>query len=229
MHIYQIELTNYCNSQCPWCNHSRMKRNKGFMDWRTFERTIEFLKYAPPPGNTVGLHHFGESLLHPEIDSYLKYLDNHNVNWRLSTNGRLLKKPELREMLLKYKGLLVISMDNGADLLSVNTLIQEKSQKRSELQILIQTFGTANLDGLLPGQYEIYHTAKHSWGSNGTGEYTKCCFLNQNWACVLWDGTIVSCCFDLEGEAKIGHVKHQNAFVSAKWRLCPTCEVVLRC
>ncbi len=92
MHIYQIELTNYCNSKCAWCDHSKMKRDQGFMDWQIFERTVEVLKYAPPPNNTVGLHHFGESLLHPDINLYLQYLENRNINWRLSTNGRLLQK-----------------------------------------------------------------------------------------------------------------------------------------
>lgn len=229
MHIYQIELTNYCNSKCAWCNHSKMKREHGFMDWRTFERTVEVLKYAPPPNNTVGLHHFGESLLHPDINLYLQYLENRNINWRLSTNGRLLQKVEIRDMLLNFKGLLVISMENGADLIYVNDLIHEKSQKRSQLQILLQTFGETTINGVIPGEYEISHTDKHSWGKNGPGEYEQCCFLNQNWTVVLWDGTIVSCCFDMDGDSKIGHVNNPDVFTNVPWRLCPTCEVVLRC
>ena len=229
MHIYQIELTNYCNSKCAWCDHSKMKRAKGFMDWRTFERTVELLKSAPPPDNTVGLHHFGESLLHPDINLYLEYLESHNINWRLSTNGRLLQKIEIRDMLLKFRGLLVISMENGADIKTVNLLIQEKTQKKSQLRILLQTFGDTDMNSVKPGEYEIFNITKHSWGKNGVGEYQQCCFLNQNWACVLWDGTIASCCFDMEGEGKIGHVNKPGILTNRPWRLCPTCEVVLRC
>ncbi len=59
-------------------------------------------------------------------------------------------------MLLNFKGLLVISMENGADLIYVNALIHEKSQKRSQLQILLQTFGETNINGVIPGEYEIY-------------------------------------------------------------------------
>jgi hypothetical protein len=206
-----------------------MKREKGFMSWRTFERTIDFLKYAPPPDNTVGLHHFGESLLHPEIKSFLRNLETNNINWRISTNGRLLQKAEIRDMLLEFKGLLVISMENGADIMSVNLLIQEKIQRKSQLKILLQTFGDTNMNSIIPGEYEIFRATKHSWGKNGVGEYEKCCFLNQDWAAVLWDGTIVSCCFDMEGESIIGHVNNKNPFTNSKWRLCPTCEVVLRC
>lgn len=229
LHIYQIELTNYCNSKCTWCDHSKMKRPKGFMDRRTFERTVEFLKYAPPPDNTVGLHHFGESLLHPDINYYLQYLEKNNINWRLSTNGRLLENVEIRDLLLKFKGLLVISMENGANIKNVNLLIHEKAQKGSHLRILLQTFGDSRMNEVISGDYEIFHTTKHSWGKNGLGEYQQCCFLNQNWVCILWDGTIVSCCFDMEGEGKIGHVNNPDILANKPWRLCPTCEVVLRC
>jgi len=206
-----------------------MKREKGFMDWRTFERTVEFLKYAPPPDNTVGLHHFGESLLHPDLNSFLQYLEDRGINWRLSTNGRLLQEVEIRDMLLKHKGLLVISMENGSDIKSVNLLIQEKAQEKSQLRILLQTFGDTDMSKVMAGEYEIFHTTKHSWAKKGHGEYEQCCFLNQNWAAVLWNGTIVSCCFDMEGEAVIGHVNNPQHLKNRPWRLCPTCEVVLRC
>jgi hypothetical protein len=160
---------------------------------------------------------------------YSQNLESSNINWRLSTNGRLLQKAEIRDMLLEFRGLLVISMENGADIMSVNLLIQEKVQRKSQLKILLQTFGDTNMNSIKPGEYEIFRAAKHSWGKNGVGEYEKCCFLNQDWAAVLWDGTIVSCCFDMEGESIIGHVNNKNPFTNSKWRLCPTCEVVLRC
>ncbi|MGI6119361.1 MAG: hypothetical protein ACOYIB_02135, partial [Desulfosporosinus sp.] len=164
---------------------------------------------------------------------YLQYLEDHNINWRLSTNGRLLQKIEIRDMLLNFKGLLVISMENGAKLVDVNLLIQEKAQKGSQLKILLQTFGDTKgdttINGVIPGDYQICHVDQHSWGNKGLGEYQECCFLNQNWTCVLWDGTIVSCCFDMEGEGKLGHVSKPGTIRNRPWRLCPTCEVVLRC
>ena len=206
-----------------------MKRTKGFMSWETFARVVSLIKQEPPPGGVVGLHHFGESLLHPEIHSFLSYLQKNGINWRLSTNGRLLRKLEIRDMLLNYSGLLVISMENGADLESVIKLIEEKKQKGSELQILLQTFGDTDLSLISPGGYDIFRIQKHSWAKNGPGNYHDCCFLNQNWVCVLWDGTIVSCCMDMEGESRLGHVANGYHAANLPWRSCRTCEVVLTC
>lgn len=228
MAIYQIELTNYCNSACSWCGNRNMKRTRGFMNWDTFKHTVHYLKREPPPGGVVGLHHFGESLLHPQLPNFLEYLKHNNINWRLSTNGRLLKQAEIRKMLLKYTGLLVISVENGADLEDVNTLILEKEQRISQLQILVQTFGDTDLHRLVPGKYEIFRVDRHSWAKNGNGDYTRCCFLLGDWVCVLWDGTIVSCCMDMEGEARLGHItslRNRNY----PWRSCRNCEVVLQC
>lgn len=220
MAIYQIELTNYCNSACEWCGHSSMKREKGFMSWDIFKCSVELLKKEPPPGGVVGLHHFGESLLHPEIKGFLHYLEDRKIKWRLSTNGRLLKEKEIREMLLTTSGLLVISMENGADINFVNKLIREKSLYRSPLQILVQTFGDTDFSQLAQGEYRIFKTVKHSWAKNGNGDYRKCRFLAEDWVCILWDGTIVSCCMDMEGECVLGHVNtgrlrnHPPEFVS---------------
>lgn len=227
MAIYQIELTNFCNSACSWCGNRYMKRTRGFMNWDTFKHTVNYLMREPPPGGVVGLHHFGESLLHPQLPDFLEYLKHKNINWRLSTNGRLLKQAEIREMLLNYSGLLVISMENGADLEDINALILEKKQRNSQLQILLQTFGEIDFYRLVPGNYEILRVARHSWAKSGHGDYTRCCFLFWDWVCVLWDGTIVSCCMDMEGEAKLGHVTGSR-IRNYPWRSCHTCEVVLQ-
>ncbi|MGB9803552.1 MAG: hypothetical protein ACPLUI_07040 [Desulfofundulus sp.] len=205
-----------------------MKRPRGFMDWETFVHTVSYLKQEPPPGGVVGLHHFGESLLHPQLPAFLEYLKQNNINWRLSTNGRLLKRADIRTMLLTYPGLLVISMENGADPEDVNTLILEKKAQGAPLQILVQTFGDADLRRLVSGDYEIFRVKRHSWAKSGQGDYLKCCFLNQDWVCVLWDGTIVSCCMDMEGEARLGHVTGKRNR-NYPWRACRTCEVVMQC
>jgi hypothetical protein len=62
-------------------------------------------------------------------------------------------------------------MENGADLIYVNMLIEEKAQRKSQLQILLQTFSDVRIKGLVPGEYNITHTDKHSWGKKGSGKY----------------------------------------------------------
>lgn len=230
MAIYQIKLTNYCNSACKWCNNKIMKRERGFMSQDIFQRTISLLEEEPPANGVIGLHHFGESLLHPDIEQYIGYIESKNIKWRLSTNGRLLNDEKIRTMLLSFQGLLVISMENGVRIEDVNKLIKEKDERNSKLQILLQTFGNADLTSIIPGNYEIFKVKMHSWAQNGKGDYRRCSFLADDWACVLWDGTIVSCCFDMEGECILGHVNNPRPYriKNHPWRACKTCEVVLR-
>jgi len=203
-----------------------MKRPKGFMGKEIFEKSVALVeKEGPARGGYVGLHHFGESLLHPQLEEYLQYLKVKKVDWILSTNGRLLNNKEIREMLLKYDGQLVISLENGGRLEDLNRLILEREAQRSKLRIMLQTFGTTDLSNLVAGDYQLIKIDQHSWAENGTGNHRKCSFLNLNWVCILWDGTISSCCMDMEGEINLGHVNGKRLF-NRPWRACNTCEVV---
>lgn len=229
MAVYQIELTNYCNSNCTWCNHNKMKRQHGFMDRDTFTRAISFLEKEQSPFGFVRLHHFGESLLHPDINEYLTYLKSKGIKWRLSTNGKLLSKTEIRKMLLSYDGELVISLENGANIVDVNSLIKEKVKQKSKLVILLQTFGFFDTSKLLKGPYKLIKSELHSWGETGASDYRYCSFLSKDWVCILWDGTIVSCCFDMEGECVLGNINDSSKRkTNHPWRACKTCEVVER-
>lgn len=71
MAIYQIELTNYCNSACKWYNNKTMKRERGFMSQDIFLRAVSLLEKELPVNGVIGLHHFGESFLHPDIRQYI--------------------------------------------------------------------------------------------------------------------------------------------------------------
>lgn len=199
------------------------------MDWEIFKLSIDLFLKEPVPEGVVGLHHFGESLLHPQIGSYLQYLEDRKISWRLSTNGRMLSRPDIRRMLLDTNyGLLVVSMENGVTIPDVNKLICEKAKFRSKLQILLQTFGKTNLSRVQKDGCEIRVVKMHSWAKYGHGDMTKCCFLVDDWVCILWDGTIVSCCMDMEGESVLGHVK-EGRCRNRPWRACKTCEVVAEC
>lgn len=52
-----------------------------------------------------------------------------------------------------------------------------------------------------------------------------CSFKTSDFCSMKWDGTIVACCFDFDGDAIIGHIdnfkelKHKNVY-----KLCSTCS-----
>jgi radical SAM protein with 4Fe4S-binding SPASM domain len=77
--ISQIELTNRCPFRCVMCprtNH--MTRPQGFMKFPMFQSIVDQTVsahrfYGQRLENFFWLHHFGESLLHPELGKFLSY------------------------------------------------------------------------------------------------------------------------------------------------------------
>jgi len=73
--VLNIELTNHCPMKCTICPRTySMDREKGFMDIDLFKKIIdELASYRKKQKNTIFVHHFGESLLHPSFDEALEY------------------------------------------------------------------------------------------------------------------------------------------------------------
>lgn len=86
-----MELTNVCNFECIMCPNGRklMQRDKGFMDYELAKKIIDEMA---PHVNTIVLHIWGESLLHPRIFDIIKYCQKYDIRTELSTNTSLLNK-----------------------------------------------------------------------------------------------------------------------------------------
>ncbi|MGE5552916.1 MAG: radical SAM protein [Betaproteobacteria bacterium] len=225
--IYQIELTNVCNSACPWCPHRTMKRPQGYMSRETFEAILQDARKGGIVGDQLGLHHFGEPLLHPDLPYFLDRLSAEGIAWRLSTNGRLLSQPAIRRLLLSSaKGQLVISMENGAAVEDVQTLLREKQETGSDLAIVVQGLDVLGRQYRLEGDFVAYTQRCHTWTQDGDGFLSESCpFVIEDWICALWDGTYVSCCADVEGESVLG-AAGRGRVRNHRWRACATCDVV---
>ena len=86
-----LELTNHCNFQCIMCPNGRglMKREKGFIDYNLCKNIVDEMA---PHVDTIVLHAWGESLLHPRIFDIIKYCENYGVRTEFSTNTSLLNE-----------------------------------------------------------------------------------------------------------------------------------------
>jgi radical SAM protein with 4Fe4S-binding SPASM domain len=93
-----IELTNKCNLNCLFCptGTGSMKRERGLMSEDTFRRIIEDIM-----GRSIGINiaRWGEPMLHPKLVEWIKMLkaDGHIVH--LNTNGILLNKNYIEQLL----------------------------------------------------------------------------------------------------------------------------------
>ncbi len=73
-----IEITNHCNLKCPMCARKSLTRRLMHMDFLFFKKLIDEISLFDSQGllRLVGLHLFGEPLLHPRFLDMLKYAGN---------------------------------------------------------------------------------------------------------------------------------------------------------
>jgi MoaA/NifB/PqqE/SkfB family radical SAM enzyme len=105
-----IELTNYCNLQCPYCTSPLGIRPRGFMSDQTFEKLVtQLLDLRVPRVRLVGN---GESTLHPQFSRMVRALGSSCPYLQLVTNGQRLTKQSIEAILTAPVRLLEISADS---------------------------------------------------------------------------------------------------------------------
>ncbi len=107
--VFQIELTNHCPMTCEMCPRTnQMTRPLGFMEFDVFKKIIDEARYST---RSVLLHHFGDSLLHPDIARILNYASQSGVKGFLSANPILLTDHRIASLVDSGLEELVLSLD----------------------------------------------------------------------------------------------------------------------
>ena len=116
-HLHQIEPTNHCPYSCVMCPRSeKMTRPLGFMEMDLYRKVIdEVATYGEPVrSKEIELFHFGESLLHPEIDKMVGHASHKGLHATLSVNPPHLT-PDLSRRLLENNPFRIILSLDGVD------------------------------------------------------------------------------------------------------------------
>lgn len=105
-----LELTNNCNFKCIMCPNGKglMKRDKGFMDYELAKKIIDEMA---PHAQTIVLHIWGESLLHPRVFDIIKYCQKYNIRTELSTNTSLLNENISRDIIDSGLSMIYLCID----------------------------------------------------------------------------------------------------------------------
>jgi len=114
LHV-QVELTNYCNLQCPVCpvGVKAMTRAPQAMDVRLFEQVMDQLG---PYLLTMSLWAWGEPLLHPRLGEILAIARRYPVATLLSTNGQRLNREENIQAIIENPPThLIVALDGLED------------------------------------------------------------------------------------------------------------------
>lgn len=117
--IHNIELTNRCPMKCVMCPRTTsMTREQGFMAFDVFRSIVDqFVECSPALLHTevVWLHHFGESLTHPEFDTFINYAADRGLRVGLSVNPIMIKGSVARRLLASRPEVIYASLDGHDD------------------------------------------------------------------------------------------------------------------
>lgn len=125
-YIYEIEPTNHCPYKCIMCPRGlgRMSRPVGFMKLEILRCLLDQL---PKTQKLIRLHHFGEAILHPEIDNMVRTVSERGLVSVLSLNPATLTSKLIREILAAGISVVCFSLDAFSD----QGMMQIRGIKRS--------------------------------------------------------------------------------------------------
>jgi radical SAM protein with 4Fe4S-binding SPASM domain len=108
--VDQIELTNRCPYTCKMCPRTTsMQRSLGNMPLGLFESVTEQIAGFQ---DYTALHHFGESLMHPQLEKAVRIALRHGVRTGLSCNPPSLSHCRAERLLDAGIANLVLSLDS---------------------------------------------------------------------------------------------------------------------
>ncbi len=220
-----IETNNTCNLKCKHCpTNTSMRRAKGLITWELFQQIID----NNPEVKRVYLTNWGEPLLHPQIGEMINYARRQGKVTALTTNGTLLTEKTSREILRAGLDILKISIDGDP---VTYEKVRGFSYSRVEKNVLNfihlrDTLGAKTWVEVsmlvFPETIPAINSFFHRWEKKVnyvqlqpkffTFPRQKVSSCRDLWRflVVLWDGRIVPCCADVEGELELGHAaKHR--------------------
>ena len=117
--IFNVELTNRCPFKCVMCARTNnMTREQGLMSLEDFKLVVdEFVSTNPAAAaaELTWLHHFGESLVHPDFAKFIRYAADKGLRPAMSINPLMLTPEVSRELLGSGIAFLNASLDGHDD------------------------------------------------------------------------------------------------------------------
>lgn len=212
--IHQIEVTTQCNLRCQYCPHPKMKRPKEDMEFRTFLRSMDWVKFYYRRGlqKELSFTGIGESTLHPQFKEMLLYAREQCPDLPIvfSTNGLPTFDEELAILCSKLKVEVMVSLHRP----EVAGRTIELCKRYGILKYVNSSFATSAFNWA--GQVDTWFNSAPS---------TPCAYLKEGWGVILFDGQITTCCLDAENAGVVGTVWDEIGSLKIKpYSLCKNCH-----
>ncbi len=220
--ILKIEITDYCNAHCVFCNYDKTNTHM------PYEQVVEIVEQVPEI-RRIEPQHLGEPLLHPQFLNILHYLEKKNKMIVFHTNGSLLKGSmattvaSIAPEIIRFS----IEADNKEDYeklrvgLKWETVLDNiekfqamKSDKTETWVVMLKTEENKNdIDRIVKfwesrvDKVSVAQELSHGRELRGHSlkEPFKCWKIDKM-ITIKVDGRIVLCCEDWNADYPIGHV-----------------------
>ena len=234
-----IETTNYCNTSCKFCPHSRMQRKLEHMSRSLYDKVIK--EVVELGTKEVSLGFIGEPLLDVHLFDRIKVAKELGMYVNVFTNGILLDEDKANKLLLSGIDDVFISVDaynsnrykemrsTGKYEEVVKNAKYFINQKRQLLlkkpninvgMILLDEKDRKHKHQFLKEWKEadnIHARTPHAWANRVSTldmkeirQLNLPCYSLWTHMAVLSNGTVVPCCMDIEGELKLGDVNKES-------------------
>lgn len=217
-----IEILNYCNLNCPFCN--KTTKDKKYISRDEFNH---ILKEVAPYTDYIYLHVQGEPLLHKDLINFLIDAKEMGLNINLTTNGTLLFNfPNIlnyiRQINVSIQALYNMPnrdkyLDDICSLIksNVDTYISLRLWGDFESEEIIKYFETKfNKKVDKPNGYKLMDRVFFSFEEEFEWPSLDLCEQGCVGTCqgtishvgILADGTVVPCCLDKDGIIDLGNI-----------------------
>lgn len=107
----EIGLTNACNHRCVFCALDFLKHSGNFIDTEIMLKTLKEL--SEKGVKSIMFAGEGESILHPDINLFVRTAKKNGIDISITTNGVAFTKEKLKEI-LPYLSWIRFSIDSGS-------------------------------------------------------------------------------------------------------------------
>ncbi|MCS3901424.1 radical SAM protein with 4Fe4S-binding SPASM domain [Methanococcus voltae] len=225
----KIETVNYCNSQCKYCPHPTMTREKGLIDDELFKKVVkELVNWGV---KAVHLTNFGETLLDPKIAEridYIKELDD-EIYITIISNGFALSDKNIDKLLNSKLDELQISFDGFSKehyefyrtpfkyeniKEKIIKTVSERNKRNSKMVIKLNTIYDPEeiSEQKLKEFTDSWNSVNginiqklHNWSSEEANNNVNGCIDVYQYMTILRNGDVVPCCLDFDGKIKLGN------------------------
>jgi radical SAM protein with 4Fe4S-binding SPASM domain len=244
-----VEINNTCNLDCVMCPRDRLTRRLILMDDGLYRSIVRQL--AGMGVGRASLFLFGEPLCHPRLAELVAYAVEHGIDPVINTNAYALTEGSSRELLDAGLQTMIFSVDGvsseiyekvrrGSNLARVRGNILrflELAAERTPPPTTVMQYAVSNINEHEVDAFRAFWEGKvdrlnftritEYAGIEGlkTYEYKtrerRPCPDTWSKMVILADGTVTTCCLDLNGELGMGDAAEtplRELWHSPRWR-----------